>query len=110
MANLIEFAFDGITPLCLNVENCYRVDNDGSNTDEMRFFNNVASAAGANVWVTTVKFTTTITEAQQKDVEKLVRSVNQTPGGVVSYKDIDGNDVLTLHATTPFAVAGEAQP
>lgn len=109
MANLIEFAFDGITPLCLNVENCYRVDNDGD-ADSMRFFYNVASAAGTNVWVTTVKFTTTITESQQKDVEKLVRSVNQTPGGVVSYRDIDGNDVLTLHATTPFAVASEAQP
>ena len=108
MANLLLFPYDGRKTLSLNVENVYRVDNDGSNTDEMRLFNNCASAAGTNVWVTTVKFDAAISETQQKIVEQAVRDVNQTPQGVIDMYTRD--ETLALDADAPFVIASESQP
>ena len=68
----MKFDLDADNSIHLNVENVYRVGlvaNDPTDAD-VRFYYNVASAAGTNVWAVIVKFASATTQKQANDLEK----------------------------------------
>ena len=108
----MKFDLDANNSMHLNVENVYRVGlvaNDPTDAD-VRFYYNVASAAGTNVWAVIVKFASAITQKQANDLEILVRRINKNQGGIINASDVVGVGAY-LDSGDPLAVPSDtAQP